>query len=226
VATLAGKATLLEESRVLLETYVQSGDAQAACKALVDGGLPQRSRETRASIVGVLRERFFRWQPPAWVLNDLAAFARITNSPVFPLTVLLHIARQDALLYDFVQQVIVPRWYAGTPHMIRSDVQEFLDAAEEEQPQVQNWSYTTRERLSRGVLTVLRDCTLLKGEVKKQIVLPLVPEAAAHHLLRLLLAEGVAPEEVARHPDWRLWLWEPDQAQKTLDRYLKQEQKL
>src|SRR5690348_11822107 len=102
VPTLAGKSSLLEESRLLLEAYAQSGDAQTACRALIDGGLPQRSRETRASIVRVLRERFFRWHPPAWVLNDLAAFAQVSSSPIFPLAVLLHIARQDALLYDFV----------------------------------------------------------------------------------------------------------------------------
>jgi hypothetical protein len=173
--------------------------------------------------VRVLRERFFRWRPPAWVLTDLAAFAQVTSSPVFPLAVLLHIARQDALLYDFIQQVIVSRWYAGTTPVIRADVQSFLDSAQEEQPQIQNWSFATREKVSRNVLTVLRDCTLLKGEVKKQIVLPLVPEPVAHHLIRLLQAEGVTREQIAQHPDWRIWLWDTTQAQKALESYLKEQ---
>src|SRR5258708_32956618 len=167
VPTLAGKSSLLEESRLLLETYAQSGDAQAACKALVDGVLSQRSRETRVSIVRVLRERLFRWHPPSWVLTDLVTFSQTTNLDALCLVLLLHTARQDQLLYDFVQQVIVPRWYAGTTNMIRSDVQGFLDAVQEAHPEVNGWSHTTRERLSRGVLTVLRDCKLLKGEVKK-----------------------------------------------------------
>ncbi|HEU5377899.1 MAG TPA: BrxA family protein [Ktedonobacteraceae bacterium] len=220
VPTLAGKSSLLEESRLLLEAYTQSGDAQVACKALIDGVLPQRSRETRVAIVRVLRERFFRWHPPVWVLADLAAFAQMTSSPVFPLAALLHIARQDALLYNFVQQVIAPRWNAGTTSVIRADVQSFLDQAQEEQPQLQNWSFATREKVSRNVLTVLRDCTLLKGEVKKQIVLPVVPEPVVQHLIRLLQAEGVAREQIAQHPDWRIWLWDTTQAQKALDKYL------
>jgi hypothetical protein len=220
--TLAGKSSLLEESRLLLEVYAQSGDAQATCRALIDGILPQRSRETRATIVKVLRWRLFSWHPPAWVLSDLITFSQTTSSDVFPLAMLLHIARQDLLLYDFVQQVIVPRWYEGTTKMIRSDVQGFLDAAQEEHPEVNGWSHTTRERLSRNVLTVLRDCKLLKGEVKKQIVLPVVPEAVVHHLLRLLLAEGVAPQQIPQHPDWRLWLWDTVQAQKALDSYMKE----
>lgn len=223
VPTLAGKSSLLDESRLLLEAYAQTGDAQTACKALVDGALPQRSRETRASIVRVARECLLRWRPPAWVLADLLAFARLTDSDAFPLPMLLYIARQDVLIYDFVQQVVLPRWYADATGMIRSDVQGFLDAALENHPEVNAWSHATREKISQTMLTVLRDCKLLKGEVKKQIVLPLVPAPVARHLIRLLGAEGVAMERIAQHPDWRLWLWDTAQAQKALESYVKEQ---
>ena len=42
----------------------------------------------------------------------------------------------------------------------------------------------------------------------KQIVEPVVPGPVAHHLVRLLGAEGLATEEIVDHPDWRLWLWD------------------
>lgn len=225
VPTLAGKSSLLEESRVLLEVYAQSGDATATCQELVNGALPQRSRETRAAIVKVLRIRLLRWHPPSWVLSDLMTFAQVASPDAFCLALLLHIARQDALLYDFVQRVVVPRWQANTPRMMRSDVQVFLDEAQEEHPEVASWSYSTREKVAGNALTVLRDCKLLKGEVKKQIVLPVVPEAVVHYLIRLLRAEGIAEAEIARHPDWRLWLWDEARAQQALDRYLAQEER-
>ena len=76
VPTLAGKASFFQQTRLLLEEYAQSGEAQGACKTLIDGVLSQRSRETRVSIVKVLRERLFRWRPPTWVLTDLITFAR------------------------------------------------------------------------------------------------------------------------------------------------------
>ena len=224
--TLAGKSSLLEESRVLLEAYAQSGDATSACQELVNGALPQRSRATRASIVRVLRERLFRWQPPSWVLADLMTFARAASPDAFCLALLLHIARQDALLYAFVQRVIVPRWQANEPRMMRSDVQIFLDEAQEAHPEVAGWSYSTREKVSQNALTVLRDCKLLTGEVKKQIVPPVVPATVVQHLIRLLQAEGIAEAEIVRHPDWRLWLWDEARAQRALDRYLAQEEQL
>ena len=52
------------------------GDIEATRQALVNGGLPQRSRATRATIVKIVQLRLTRWNPPAWVLDDLIAFAQ------------------------------------------------------------------------------------------------------------------------------------------------------
>ncbi len=221
---LASKASLVDEAKLFLTTYAQLGDLSATSKVLIDTVLPQRSRETRATIVGVLRIRLVRWNPPSWVLDDLVSFARDSNPDTLRLALLLHTARQERVLYDFVQQVIVSRWYAGMYKVIRSDVQGFLDIAQEEHPEVLRWSYTTRQRLSNSVLTVLRDCRLLKGEINKHIVTPHIPMQVAHHLVRLLLAEGIANEDIAHHPDWRLWLWDEAQAQKVVAMVTAQEQ--
>jgi len=220
---LASKASLVEEAKLFLITYAQLEDLSATSKALIDGVLPQRSRETRATIVGILRRRLVLWNPPTWALDDLITFAHDANPDTLRLALLLHTARQERVLYDFVQQVIVPRWYSSIYKVMRSDVQGFLDSAQEEQPEVLGWSYTTRERLSSSVLTVLRDCKLLKGEVNKHIVSPHVPIQVAHHLVRLLLAEGIAEKDIAHHPDWRLWLWDEAQAQKVVNTVTTQE---
>ncbi|GAC1404720.1 MAG: hypothetical protein NVSMB49_23450 [Ktedonobacteraceae bacterium] len=214
--TLASKASLLEEAKILLTTYAQLGDMAEASKSLIDTVLPQRSRATRATIVGILRMRLVRWNPPAWVLNDLVSFAWNANPDVWRVALLLHTARQDRVLYDFVQKGIVPLWYSAIYQVMRSDVQGFLDTAQEDHPEILKWSFATREKLSRNALTVLRDGNLLKGKVNKHIVAPHVPMQVAHHLVRLLLAEGIAEEDIAHHLDWRLWLWDEAQAQKAV----------
>ncbi len=220
---LASKASLVEEAKLFLTTYAQLGDLSATSKALIDTVLPQRSRETRTTIVGVLRTRLVLWNPPSWVLDDLVSFAHDANPDTLRLALLLHTARQEKVLYDFVQQVIVPRWYSSIYQVMRSDVQGFLDSAQEEHPEVLHWSYTTRERLSSSVLTVLRDSRLLKGEVNKHIVTPHIPLQVAHHLVRLLLAEGIVEKDIAHHPDWRLWLWDEAQAQNAVNTVTTQE---
>jgi Putative inner membrane protein (DUF1819) len=223
-ATLSSKSSLLEEARIFLITYARLGDATEASKALVDTVLLQRSRKTRATIVGILRMRLIRWNPPLWVLDDLVSFAQDSNPDTLRVALLLHTARQDRLLYDFVQQVVIPRWYAHTYKIMRSDVQGFLDKAQEDHPEILKWSFATREKISRNALTVLRDGKVLKGEAQKHIVSPHVPTLVARHLFHLLLAEGVAEEDLARHPDWGLLLWDEEQAQKTIAMVTAQEQ--
>jgi len=214
--SLASKAGLLDETRQFLQLYLRLGDLAATRRALIDGELPQRARETRATIVTVIQQRLSRWLPPDWVLADLAAFAADTAQPTLQAALLLHVVRQDALLYDFVQHSVVPRWGAGERMLIRADVQRFLDLAQPAHPEVDSWSHATREKLAGNVLSVLRDYGLLQGRDPKQIVEPFVPEAVTGHLVRLLHAEGCADDTLADHPDWRLFLWDVRRVRTTL----------
>ena len=214
---LASKTSLIEETRQFLLTYERVRDIEATRQALVNGGLPQRSRATRQTILEIVQIRLTRWHPPAWVLNDLITFAQDGYQAELQAALLLHTARQDNLLYDFIQQVVVPNWFAGERELIRADVQRFLDSVQSAHPEVENWSHSTREKLSSNVLTTLRDFGLLQGTVTKQIVEPIVPPVVLQHLIRLLQAEGIPLEQVAHHPDWQLWLWDATRAQKAIE---------
>ena len=222
--TLASKAALLEETRLFLVTYSLNYDIDVTTRRLLNDVLAQRSRNTRTTILDIIRARLVRWNPPYWVLRDLISFAQAPDLDTLRAALLLHIPRQDHVLYDFVQQVIVPHKQRGEIKIFTSDVQTFLDASQEEHAEISRWSFETRLRLSRGVLATLRDCGLLKGEVNKHIVLPVIPDSVVRHLIRLLKAEQIPQEQMAYHPDWQLWLWSPAQAQPAIDSFLEQEQ--
>jgi BrxA len=217
VPTLSSKTSLLEETRQYLLTYARLRDSETTRLALVDGGLSQRSRATRATIVKIVQLRLTRWHPPVWVFDDLIAFAQDGHQAEFQAAMLLHTARQDHLLYDFVQQIVAKRWFAGERQLIRADVQRFLDSAQTAYPEVEGWSHSTREKLSGNVLSTLRDFGLLQGSASKLIFEPIVPPTVVQHLIRLLQAEGIPPDQIAHHPDWQLWLWDAVQAQKAID---------
>lgn len=220
---LASKTSLIEETRQFLLTYASLHDIEATRQALVNGGLPQRSRSTRVTIVEIVQIRLTRWHPPSWVLDDLITFAQDGHQAELQAALLLHTARQDILFYDIILQVVVPRWFAGERELIRADIQRFLDAAQSTHPEVAGWSHSTREKLSSNALTTLRDFGLLHGKASKQIVEPIVPHAIVLHLIRLLQAEGIPLEQIAGHPDWQLWLWDAARTQKAIDAYHLQE---
>src|SRR5437899_2926998 len=171
---LASKTSLLQETRLFLHAYAQLGNIAAARQALINGGLPQRSRATRQTILEIVQIRLVRWHPPAWVLDDLVTFAQDGHQVELQAALLLHSARQDNLLYDIVQHVVVPRWLAGERDLIRADVQRFLDEAQFIHPEIAAWSNSTREKLSSNALATLRDFGLLQGTRSKQIVEPIV----------------------------------------------------
>src|SRR6266568_8638912 len=148
---LASKTSLLEETRRFLLAYARFGDIEASRQALITEELPQRSRATRVTIVEIVQIRLTRWHPPAWVLEDLIAFAQDGHQAELLAALLLHTARQDNLLYDIIQQIIGPRCFAGERELIRADVQRFLDSAQANHPEVMGWSHATREKLSSNV---------------------------------------------------------------------------
>src|SRR6266550_4089181 len=104
--TLASKTSLIEETKQFLLTYARLGDLETTRQALVNGGLLQRSRATRTTIVRIVQLRLTRWNPPVWVLDDLINFAQNGHRNELQAALLLHTARQDTLLYDIIQRVV------------------------------------------------------------------------------------------------------------------------
>jgi hypothetical protein len=56
----ASKIGLLEETGIFLHALGRLEDVSAARQALVNGALPQRSRETRATIITIIQQRLIR----------------------------------------------------------------------------------------------------------------------------------------------------------------------
>ncbi|MCL4509262.1 MAG: DUF1819 family protein [Chloroflexi bacterium] len=208
MAVNASKAGLVDETRLALLLYQRLGDLDATKRKLLQDVLPQRSRSSREGIVERIVSRLARWNPPAWVCQDLIAAATVEDGIDLRALLLVHAARQDRLLYEVIQCLVVPRWRRGEQQIIRADVQHFLDAAESDHPEIARWSRQTREKLASNVLAILHDYGLLTGKVTRRIVEPVVRSNVAGHLERLLLEEGIVPEAVPTHPDWRLWLWD------------------
>jgi hypothetical protein len=221
VASSALFTGILEETQQFLLAFAQQhGTVEervaAASRQLLEGGLLQRSRSSRLSIVRRIHTRLTSWAPPGWVLDELVSFAQAPDTAALKAALLLHVSRQDRLLYGIVQDVVVPMWNNGQRTIHSADIHRHLDALAVHHPEIDAWSRQTRERLGSTTLSLLRDYGLLRGKAKKMIVEPLVPDEVALHLVKLLEAEGVDEADLPTHPDWRLWLWDAERARRFL----------
>lgn len=210
-----------EETKLFLLTYGKTTGTpedrlEQTRRILLEGGLPQRARASRVTMVNRIQKRLISWNPPQWVLNDLVTFANTEPLDALRASLLLHVCRQDHLLYSVVQTLIIPKWEQGDVLIDISHVQRFLDAATNEHPEIAEWTYITRKKLCSTVLSTLRDYGLLQGTARKRIVEPVVPKFVANHLSHLLRAEGIDSQGIEHHPDWRLWLLTPERTRSLL----------
>jgi hypothetical protein len=209
---------ILSETRDYLRVYGQSEGSVAeraarAASELVSGGLGQRARSSRVTIVHRINTRLVAWEPPAWVLDDLVAWAQQDSQLDLQAALLLHTCRQDTLLYNIARRVVLPRWQGDREPLRSADVRAFLAGEERAHPEILAWSSATRARLATTSLSIFRDYGLLKGKLSMQVVEPIVSNAVGQHLIRLLRAEGIGDQEIVHHPDWQLFLWFPSKTQ-------------
>jgi hypothetical protein len=204
LANLTASAGLLDETRRFLLSLGETLDLAKTRQAMIEGGLPQRSRRSRVNIVVLILQRLASWQPPQGVWDDLIGFAG--DLDFLKPALLLHLARQDKLVYDFIQSVILSKWRTGEVMVGSADLQKFLDETQNQHPEIEKWTNATRQRLATTLLATLRDYGLLEGTVKKQITEPPVPPNVISHLIHLLREEGIPESEIPAHPDWNIWL--------------------
>ncbi len=219
--TAASKNGLIAETRMFLHAYAAAGSVAQARTELVERRLHQRSRATRSVIVRNVQARLTRWSPPTWVLDDLVQASQQEDLRTLRTLLLLHHARQETLLYDVVQELVVPHWQRGEPQIIRDDVLAWLTERAARHPEIASWSYTTRVKIAGNLLTTLRDYGLLVGKQIRQIVEPVVDAPAFDHLARLLAEEGIPATRLTDHPDWRLWLMPPERVRSQLNAHLR-----
>jgi hypothetical protein len=207
----SSKGALVAEAHAVFRA-LSSGASLAEVRAACLSGriLRQRTRETRRRIWNALHHRYFAWNPPRWVLADLtdAAQAEVTD-PRFLGLAYVHYARRDRLTFEFVTQQLCALWKARALDVRREDVLDFLADCGNREVHVKGWRETTRKKLAGNVLTALRDFGLLEGVQRKKIRRPVVPPEVVLHLCRLLYGEGLRGRAAVEAPDWRLFLWEP-----------------
>jgi hypothetical protein len=188
---------------------------QAALKGTV---LTQRSRNSRERIWELLSKRYPLAQG-GWIRDALVAAAgEGVHTPTFLGLLYVHYVLRDRLTFDVVVDLFWPRWLSQNRLVSRDDVLGWLAAAAEHEPQVRRWSESSRAKVAGNVLTALRDFGLLEGRQRKRLVQPPLTDTVVGHVLRLLVQEGQAGNDILRHSTWRLFLLDERDASTRLAR--------
>jgi Putative inner membrane protein (DUF1819) len=182
-------------------------EVRSAC--LTGRLLRQSARETRHRIWDALHWRYFAWNPPHWLLADLAKAAKgDATDRHFAGLAYIHYARRDRLTFDFVTDRLWTRWKTKAFEVGRDDVLDFLGDYESHDAAIKKWRESTRKKLAGNVLSALRDFGILTGVQRKLLQRPVMAPEVALHLCRVLDSEGRRGRAVLEARDWRLFLCE------------------
>ncbi|GAI15836.1 unnamed protein product, partial [marine sediment metagenome] len=114
--------------------------------------------------------------------------------------------QSDPLLHDVVTKIIYSLYQDGRVDIFTNEVcnkiYEWVKKGRTSKP----WSYPTTQRVTRGILSTLRDFGVLQGEVKKRISPKYLPSDAFAFIAFQLYKKGLSGEQILSSHEWKLFL--------------------
>jgi len=187
-------------------------------KALNSGQFPQVSaRRLRNIVIECFAPRYMRAPGAAWALKLLAS--GLTRQE-FSQLLLLHTARANLVLDEFIREFYWPRYSAGRDSITLDDGREFVLTAVREGKTQKPWSDITIKRISSYLVSSCADFGLLSDNVRgPRELLPfrIQPKVAAY-LAYDLKFQGLGDNQILGHSDWQLFGLEREDVRDQLKR--------
>ena len=116
-----------------------------------------------------------------------------------------HSARADQLLHDAVTEILVPLQARGLVDIDVQDLQRHLSMWVDEGKTVGHWSEPTITRITRGLLSALRDFGVLQGAVNKKIAPAYLPIESFAYVVFYFKQHQPSGAKLIELPDWKLF---------------------
>jgi hypothetical protein len=208
----------------LLREWHPGGDVRAFQRRLVDENVLGRTTRARAADVvhNVLARRYFPQgseQPASRlaVLVNAGAPADVVGRLLY-----YHAALAEHLLYRVVTESVFETRERGMEWIDVYDLRRFVSGLSASGATVRPYSESVVEKIAGAVLTTLRDFRIVTGTQRKRIAPVHVPHEVVGYVAYALREEDASAKRIVEHPDWRLFLLSPSEAEAAIleaDRY-------
>ncbi len=127
-----------------------------------------------------------------------------------------HAVRADSLLHDVVTEMLVPQWSRGVMDVNQNEIRLALRHWVEEGKTSGTWGDYTLLRVTRGILSTLRDFGVLQGAVKKRIAPAYLSVQAFSYIAFYLKQHEPSGLKLIDLPDWKPLLLPPQGVERFL----------
>jgi hypothetical protein len=161
------------------------------------------SRSRVRDVLSIFRQRFLGQES---VTKALVVLVR-KHLPAASLDRILyfHAAQADRLLHDIVIEILLPLQARGITHIDVREIQRPLKKWVDAGKTSGKWSDPTIIRIAQGLLSTLRDFSVLQGAVKKRIAPAYLPVSAFAYLAFYFKQHQPSGAKLVELPDWKLF---------------------
>jgi len=165
--------------------------------------LGKTSRSRAEDILAIFRQRYLVEDIVARALSHLVR--NKCNGNTLERILYFHAVRSDALLRDVVVELLVPQWSRGAVAIDVREIHLALRKWVEEGKTSGTWSDDTVRRVTRGVLSTLRDFGVLQGAVNKRIAPAYLSIQAFAYIAFYLKQQQPSGTKLLDLADWKLF---------------------
>ena len=168
-----------------------------------DNVFGKASRSRVEDILQIFRRRYLSEESVTKALVTLVR-AKFPSAALEPL-LYFHSARADRLLHDAVTEILVPMQAHGLEDINILNLQRSLAKWVEQGQTTGHWSEYTITRISQGLLSALRDFSVLQGAVNKKIAQGSLPTESFAYIAFYLKQHQPSGVKLIELPDWKLF---------------------
>ncbi len=206
---------LIGDTKTLLSLWdVGASVGENISRVQRDNIFGKASRSRVEAILAIFRQRYLSEES---VTKALVTLVR-QKFPTAALERLLyfHSARADLLLHDAVTEILVPMRARGLVDIKVQDFQRPLAKWVNEGKTAAHWSEPTITRIAQGLLSALRDFSVLQGAANKKLAPAYFPIESFAYLVFYLKQNQPSGAKLIELPDWKLFFLQKD----GVERYL------
>lgn len=197
---------LVNETPLLFELY-QPGmsSSELFASALASGRFPL---VTARRLENIVRECFVpRYLRQQGIADTLKKFIPHLQRDEILQVMLLHTARANAILSDFIREVYWPLYMAGRETLEKDAALQFVKHAIQEGKTQSAWSEGTVDRVASYLLGACTDFGLLapRRTGPRKLTPPRLQLKVAAYLAYDLKLQGLGDNQLLNHPDWQLF---------------------
>lgn len=149
---------MLPESRHVARLLLKNVSPEQWNEAIIDKNILQkRSPATAIRQARLIRKRLELMKPALWKLVAEG------NKDVATQALLAAAVKHSCLLGDFLYHVVRERWKTFERHLTNTDWNRFIETCSQAEPQILEWSESTRAKLKQVVFRILAEARYLES---------------------------------------------------------------